>query len=301
MLRVMDLFSGIGGFSLGLKRAGGFRTVAYCEKEPYCQAVLCARMRDGQLDTAPIHTDITKLDGKPWNGRVDVITGGFPCQDISTAGRGVGLSGARSGLWSEMRRLICEVRPSLVIVENVPALRSRGLDRVLGEMAESGYDAEWDGLSASAFGAPHQRDRIWIVAYAAGREAVWVQPESRREGEAGARNDGKAQPMADPYIKGLEGRNGGVVQERPREQPALEGRTLADADHVRRDGGTGNSGTGGRQEFKNGGWWESEPNVGRVANGVPNRVHRLRALGNAIVPQIAEWIGNRINESLGKH
>lgn len=167
-MRVMDLFSGIGGFSLGLKRAGGFRTVAYCEIDPYCQQVLQARMLDGSLDTAPICTDITRLDGKPWAGRVDVICGGFPCQDISLAGKGAGLAGERSGLWREMGRLVRQVGPRYVLVENVSAILDRGLGDVLADLAASGYDAEWDCLPASAFGAYHERDRTWIVAHAKG-------------------------------------------------------------------------------------------------------------------------------------
>ena len=168
MIRTLDLFSGIGGFSLGLKRAGGFGTVGYCEIDPYCQKVLQARMRDGSLDTAPICTDIRRLDGTCWRGWVDLICGGFPCQDISVVGKGAGLSGERSGLWREMRRIILEVRPSYVLVENVAALRGRGLDVVLGNLVELGFDAEWSVVSACSMGAPHPRKRMFILAYASG-------------------------------------------------------------------------------------------------------------------------------------
>jgi DNA (cytosine-5)-methyltransferase 1 len=157
-LRVLDLFSGIGGFSLGLERAG-MRTVAFCEINPYCQAVL-AKHWPG----VPVHGDIRQLRGADI-GPVDVICGGFPCQDISTAGKGAGLAGARSGLWSEYRRLIEECQPQWVVIENVSALRSRGLDQVLGEVSALGFDAEWHCIPAAAVGAPHRRDRVWIVAY----------------------------------------------------------------------------------------------------------------------------------------
>jgi DNA (cytosine-5)-methyltransferase 1 len=157
-LNVLDLFSGIGGFSLGLERAG-FRTVAFCEIDPYCRRVL-AKHWPG----VPIFEDVTKLRGTDV-GTVDLICGGFPCQDISIAGKGAGISGSRSGLWTEFHRLIGEIRPRYVIVENVPALLQRGLGKVLGDLAEIGYDAEWDCIPASYVGCRQLRDRIWIVAY----------------------------------------------------------------------------------------------------------------------------------------
>lgn len=176
-LRVLDLFSGIGGFALGLRRAGGFRTVAYCEIESYCQEVLKARMRDGSLDTAPVCRDVRRLDGRALAGLVDVICGGFPCQDISWAGTGDGLQGERSGLWRDYARLIREIRPLYVIVENVDALLVRGLDAVLGDLASLGYDAEWRVFSSCVFGATHCRERLWIVAYAGGiGEEGFVRP-----------------------------------------------------------------------------------------------------------------------------
>ncbi len=158
-MNVLDLFSGIGGFSLGLERAG-MRTVAFCEIDPYCRRVL-AKHWPG----VPCFDDVTKLTGRDV-GPVDVICGGFPCQDISEANTaGTGLEGDRSGLWSEYKRLIGELRPAFAIVENVSALLDRGLGTVLGDLASLGYDAEWHCIPASAIGAPHERDRLWIVAY----------------------------------------------------------------------------------------------------------------------------------------
>ncbi len=165
-MRVLDLFSGIGGFSLGLERAG-MATVAFCEKEEFPRQVL-AKHWPG----IPIYKDVLELTGEQLEkevGPIDLICGGFPCQDISNAGLGAGLSGKRSGLWFEFARLIKEVGPEWVIIENVAALRSKGLVIVLQNLWSLGYDAEWHCIPASAVGAPHQRDRIWIVAHATGK------------------------------------------------------------------------------------------------------------------------------------
>ncbi len=162
-LRVLDLFSGSGGFSLGLERTGQFQTVAFCDIEPYARRVL-AKHWPG----VPQYDDVCTLTGARLAAdgiAVDVIAGGFPCQDISLAGKGAGLGGERSGLWAEYARLICEIRPQYVIVENVAALRGRGMGRVLGDLAACGYDATWDCIPASFYGAPHNRDRLWIVAH----------------------------------------------------------------------------------------------------------------------------------------
>lgn len=172
-MNVLDLFSGIGGFSLGLERAG-MRTIAFCEVNQFCQAIL-AKHWPG----VPIFGDIRFLSGNEkgrvvyWGGParefrdigpIDVICGGFPCQDISLAGEGAGIDGERSGLWREYARLVGELRPRYVIVENVAALLGRGIGRVLGDLASLGYDAEWHCIPASAVGLPHTRDRVWIVA-----------------------------------------------------------------------------------------------------------------------------------------
>lgn len=164
-LRVLDLFSGIGGFSLGLERTGGFETVAFCEIEEFPRRVLAKHWPD-----VPCYHDVQELTAERLAAdgiTVDVICGGFPCQDISFASdAGSGLAGARSGLWTQYSRLVGEVRPKLVLVENVSALCARGLDVVLADLASLGFDAEWHCIPASAVGAPHPRDRIWVVAYA---------------------------------------------------------------------------------------------------------------------------------------
>ncbi len=160
----LALFAGAGGGILGGKLLG-WRTVCAVEFAPYPRRVLLARQRDGILPRFPIWDDVTTFDGRPWKGRVDVVSGGFPCQDISAAGRGAGINGQRSGLWAEMARIVGEVQPGFVFVENLPMLTSRGLDRVLGDLSTLGYNARWGVLGAIDAGAPHERERIWIVAY----------------------------------------------------------------------------------------------------------------------------------------
>jgi DNA (cytosine-5)-methyltransferase 1 len=163
----LALFAGGGGGILAGKLLG-WSTVCAVEIDPYARRVLLARQRDGTLDHFPIWDDVKTFDGKPWRGYVDVVSGGFPCQDISSAGRGAGISGERSGLWSEMARICSEAAPQVVYVENSPMLTGRGLDRVLMDLAKMGYDARWGVLSAAEMGAPHQRKRIWILAHSHG-------------------------------------------------------------------------------------------------------------------------------------
>jgi DNA (cytosine-5)-methyltransferase 1 len=167
-LKVLDLFSGIGGFSLGLERAG-METVAFCEVSPKCRHLLKHHWPE-----VPQYDDVCTLTAERLAAdgiAVDVICGGFPCQDISLNGDGAGIEGARSGLWREFARLICEIRPGVVVVENVSAIVNRGLSTVLGDLASLGYDAWWDCARASNFGAPQLRDRFWCVAYSEGGEA----------------------------------------------------------------------------------------------------------------------------------
>lgn len=237
-LRILDLFSGIGGFSLGLERTGGFETVAFCEIEPFPRKVLAKHWPE-----VPQYDDVRNLSAAQV-GAVDVITAGFPCQDISLSGRGEGIAGVRSGLWAEVARLVGELRPKFVILENSPALLVRGFGTVLSDLAKVGYDAQWHCIPAAYAGAAHLRDRIWIVAY----------------------------PM----------QNGGITSTcRDLDWQILyqaEWPEVADA-------------TGGHAS------WAPEPDVARVANGIPNIVDRRSALGNAVVPQIPELIGRAILEA----
>ena len=163
MLNLLDLFSGIGGFSLSAKWALGdnVRTIGFCEIDEFCQIVLRK-----QFKNVPIYDDVRNLNPRKINYKqVDIITGGFPCQDISMAGKGKGIEGERSGLWKEMFRIIRQCEPRWAIIENVSALTHRGLTVVLNDLAQAGYDAEWQCIQAKQVGAPHKRERIWIVAY----------------------------------------------------------------------------------------------------------------------------------------
>ena len=162
-LRTLHLFAGAGGGILA-DLLTGHQPICAVEIEPYCQQVLSARQKDGVLPWFPIFDDVKTFDGKPWRGLVDLVSGGFPCQDISCAGKGEGITGSRSGLWGEMARIICEVRPRFVFVENSPMLTVRGLGVVLGDLAKMGYDARWGVIGACDVGSPHRRNRIWIVA-----------------------------------------------------------------------------------------------------------------------------------------
>jgi len=162
-LRELALFAGAGGGILGGKLLG-WTTVCAVEWDAHAAAVLCARQNDGVLAPFPIWNDVQTFDGRPWRGLVDVVSGGFPCQDISAAGKGAGIDGARSGMWAHMARIIREVGPRHVLVENSPILTSRGLGRVLGDLAAMGYNARWGVLGAVHAGAPHKRERIWICA-----------------------------------------------------------------------------------------------------------------------------------------
>jgi len=226
-VNVGSLFSGIGGLELGLERAG-MHVRWQVEIEPYRRAVLARHWPD-----VPRHDDVRTVASIRLEP-VDLICGGFPCEDISRAGRRAGIGGAKSGLWSEFYRLIRNLRPSYVLVENSTSLLVRGLDRVVGDLAEIGYDAEWDCLPAAAFGAPHIRDRLYLLAY----------PGERRH--------------------------------RSPDQTVFAGWASAQLH----------------------GGWTPEPGMARMADGIPHRVDRVAALGDAVVPRAAEWIGRRIMSAL---
>jgi len=187
----LALFAGAGGGILGGKLLG-WRTVCAVEIEEYCRKVLMQRQDDEILELFPIFDDVRTFDGNPWRGAIDVITGGFPCQDISSAGKGAGLAGKRSGLWFEMLRVIKEVEPSFVFIENSPNLRTRGLATVLQGLASLGYDARWCVLGAWHVGAPHRRNRMWILAHSKIGEGYDVR-RLRSQGDA-SRNDAGEKP-----------------------------------------------------------------------------------------------------------
>ena len=251
-LRVLDLFSGIGGFSLGLERArlegakyDGFETVAFCEIEEFPRRVLAKHWPN-----VPCYRDVRELTAERLAadgiGGIDIITGGFPCQDVSCAGKQAGIvAGTRSGLWSEIVRLAGQIRPRFLLVENVanllagPSEQPGGwFGRILGDLAGSGYDAEWANIPAAFVGAPHRRERIWIVAHPAENHVEQVLEAAQSAGELGRSAWG----------------------------------CWPDRLH---------------QSF-----------VCRETNGLPGDTHRIAALGNAVVPQIPELIGNAILRAL---
>lgn len=272
MTYFLDLFAGIGGFALGEYWAGlRFDGHYFSEVDDYAIRVYQQRFPDA----VPLG-DIRNIRGADLPAGEWIIAGGFPCQDISVAGKGAGLAGERSGLWYEYARLISELRPRYAIMENVGALAFRGLNSVLGSLAEIGYDAEWQDIRASDIGAPHRRERIWIVAYPV-RDGIRDEP-GRWNGQGGAGapeswNDGTEGIMADADRDEQHGR-GGAMQMGRRWSP----------------GEAEDNGNSRRTQ------WSFEPDVGRVAHGVPSRVDRLKCLGNSIVPQIAQLIFEQIKE-----
>lgn len=257
MLTALDLFSGYGGISYGLRDY--IKPIAYCEIDNYARAILASRISEGELPFAPILRDVRSLRGK--SGVADIIVGGFPCQDISVAGNGVGLAGERSGLFFEIVRLTKEITPTLVFLENVPAIRTRGLRQVVGAFTEMGYDCRWTCLSAASVGAPHKRERWFLLAHANGtklRDKSNGKQMCKSSSEL--RHDGSQKSLA--YSHG----------------ERLQGFTKTEAPWSSRRFKTTNESLQGNQ------WWASEPNVGRVVNGTPFRVDRIKAIGNGVVP-----------------
>jgi len=274
----LALFAGAGGGILG-GHLLGWRTVCAVEWEPYPASVLCARQNDGFLPPFPIWDDIQTFDGRPWRGIVDVVSGGFPCQDISAAGKGAGIEGERSGMWREMARVVSEVRPQFVFVENSPMLVTRGLERVLGDLTEIGYDTRWTVMGAADVGAPHQRDRIWIKGVLANANLSQCQRKGQPigvfEGLPRARDGSAMVPNATSKRQQRQGEY---------EQPVYKKTNCY--------GQTNNVKPIGRPNI-----WAIEPDVGRVANGVAARMDRLKAIGNGQVSEVARRAWEVLNEA----
>lgn len=299
----LHLFAGAGGGILGGMLLG-HTCVCAVEIEPYCRKVLLQRQRDGILPKFPIWDDVRTFDGKPWRGKIDIICGGFPCQDISCAGKGAGIDGARSGLWSEFARIISEVRPRYAFVENSPMLAIRGLGRVLGDLSEMGYDARWCVMGANDVGAPHIRKRMWILAHARYRSGRG-DFGNKGNGLCGKNAAGFGKLNSDSIVRPskvshivpnaeLFG-NGRRKQFEKCEQETRDlPKALSDAEMPRQP-----SGLNGQAQIQFGrgcAWWLRDPSdqdgafesqLGRVADGVANRVDRLKAIGNGQVPLVA--------------
>jgi DNA (cytosine-5)-methyltransferase 1 len=268
----LALFAGAGGGILGGKLLG-WRTVCAVEWEPYPASVLLARQNDGSLPPFPIWDDVQTFDGNPWRGIVDVVSGGFPCQDISAAGKGAGIDGERSGMWGEMARVIREVRPRFVFVENSPMLTSRGLGRVLGDLASMGFDARWGVLGAADIGANHQRDRIWIVAKWRGQLSHAQHDRIRRW---------------EQQSQSIEEKNANVAHSRYWRR--WDKRIAERGQNPQGEWATDSS------SFGRSSWWSTEPSIPRVADGVAARVERLKAIGNGQVPLCAATAWRILND-----
>jgi DNA (cytosine-5)-methyltransferase 1 len=326
-LKVLDLFSGIGGFSLGLERTGGFETVAFCEIEKYPQKVLNKHWPD-----VPIYEDVRNVTAERLraDGIVpDIITGGFPCQDISVAGNQAGIGeGTRSGLWSECARLLGDIRPRYAIFENVTALLSgdngRWFEQVLWDISKVGYDAEWHCIPASELGAHHHRDRVWIICYPndsgdrtprgrdnGNREKIEQKWEKQSQFKSGrpSETEDLAHSNSAHGERGLSSRVGKEhTNTHSRSSSRYASQDVAHTKRSRQQGQgeyvkpkfaeaiknwqTINAESGCISEI-----WAVESELGRVANGIPDRTHRLKGLGNAVVPQIPELIGMAILEA----
>lgn len=314
----LALFAGTGGGILGSYLLG-WSTVAACEIEEYPRAVLLRRQLDGFLSRFPIWDDIKTFDGKPFKDRIDIITGGFPCQDISASGRGKGITGEKSGLWKEMARVVREVGPKFVFVENSPLLTSRGLGTVLSDLAEMGYNARWCVLGADDAGAPHIRKRIWILAYTNSqrqlqqertkqKEREWFSHQSEKlanSSEINGRQRSSKQSKRKKFDRGSKeiphssGRGFEINQSDEENQypPSSFGIYWWDYDPAILP--NSNWLDGYDRGFRAGEvpqlektilsereFWPAESRVGRVVNGMANRVDRLKAIGNGQVPAV---------------
>ena len=343
MYQHLDLFSGIGGFSLGLEATGEFETVAFCDYDPFCQKVLRKHW-----ENVPIYGDIKELTYEKLkaNGinNIDIITGGYPCQPFSVAGNKKGEQDPRH-LWPEYFRLVQECRPTWVIGENVGGHIKLGLDTVLSDLESEGYSARTFSISASSVGANQQRERVWIVANSNDR----LSKQSNEEVRTGRNTfDNGNSDMANSNIERLEGSNRSLSSEYERDkgrnshehsdekimanssserlerhrreyelrEDSQEGKVsrssedVANSERIRQQGpgkpiGPSNTKTdsnGKTSWFDHGsereeGWWDVEPNVGRVAHGIPHRVDRLKSLGNSLIPHIPYYIGQSIIQS----
>lgn len=290
-MRELHLFAGAGGGILAGQLLG-HRCIGAVEIDPYCQAVLVARQQDGTFPPFPIFPDVCAFDGRPWRGAVDVVAGGFPCQDISVAGSGAGIDGERSGLWREMARIVGEVRPRFVFVENSPALVTRGLGRVLGDLAALGYDCRWTVLGAADVGAPHQRDRFWLVAHAERERSAVGASDGARRALRNVERDDSAQEPGRVELESWFARSGSDVADTAgQRQPQPWDDTDSRRCPPNRAGQAGHA-------FDVRGW-PVEPDMGRMAHGVAHRAHRLAAIGNGQVPRVAAAAFAELSRAFG--
>ena len=265
VLNGLDLFSGIGGLSIALR--DWVRPVGYCEIDPYSQGVLLSRISDRRLGLAPIWDDIRTFGrGNIQELAIDIIYGGFPCQDISVSGIGKGLERERSGLFFEIVRLAKEIKPKFIFLENVPAISSRGGLQVVRTIAEMGYDCRWCVVSAASVGAPHKRERWFLLAHS----HDYGSSSGKRGGSVGkCPLSGKGEKKQEEGFREAERASGVSSHVAHAKCAGLEGRQ--------------DSGESKLIQPWDAGWWETEPAVGRVVDGLPNRVDRIKCLGNSVV------------------
>ena len=307
----LDLFSGIGGFSLALERVG-FTTVGFCEVDPYCRLLLQKHWKG-----VTIHHDIKKLEAKDIKEPIDILTGGFPCQPYSVAGKQKGTNDDRY-LWPDMFRVIKEVRPTWIIAENVRGIINiqdgMVFETVCTDLESEGFEVQAFIIPAAGVGAPHRRERVWIVGYSKHNGSLTSKIRRRnQEADAGS----KERKISSIEPERTSGSSDNEVMENTRrtlrQGSEFEGKNANEsgqenADQFKRSSSTsehnvanskgvhvqGQQDRSWQREFRGESWWRTEPDVGRVANGVPGRVYRLKGLGNSIVPQIAEEIGRAI-------
>ena len=282
-LQHLDLFSGIGGFSLGLEATGGFETKAFCDIEKYPRQVLQKHWPHVKQyeDIKELNYERLKADGID---SIDIITGGYPCQPFSIAGRQKGEQDPRH-LWPEYFRLVKELRPTWVIGENVSGHIKLGLDTVIEDLESEDYSVRPFSISASSIGANHQRERIWILAHS--RRSQWPRAELRGENENETRKENANQFERSSSTSEVDVAN--TNDERLQRQWQSRNQFTSRFNSSRESSEEG-------QRTVGQGWWESEPNMGRVAHGIPKRVDRLKSLGNSLVPQIPYYIGKTILE-----
>ena len=296
-MKVLDLFSGIGGFSLGLERAG-METVAFCEFDEHAQKVLRKHWPD-----VPIHSDIRELDAKQYRGTVDVVCGGFPCQDLSNAGAQAGFSGDRSSLYTEMLRVISECMPRYAIFENVSGLLTgdsgRWFGQFLYDLDKIGFDAEWHCIEAAYVGAPHRRNRVWVIAYPHdGCELKKKEIFTRGDAIISSSN-------TFTYAQSKHDRNGkqeSIKGQKSKFRKGFSGIKISANANSERCKGVAKIAHDLKQQIESmrssedvrQGFNLSEPPLCGANDGLPRRLDRLRRLGNAVVPQIPEAIGRAI-------
>jgi DNA (cytosine-5)-methyltransferase 1 len=311
-MRELSLFTGAGGGLLA-SHLLDWTPIGYVEYDDYCQRVIAARIRDGILPNAPIFGDIRAFnrDGyaAAYQGLVDVITAGFPCQPFSVAGKRAAGNDERN-MWPATIECVRMVRPRFAFLENVPGLLTTGyFERILCDLSESGYSVRWRCLSAIELGAPHKRDRLWIVAHAQGERARGIPVRSRRQDKTSTDVDGMGANVAHTDQERRHGWAGAQWTER-RPEPAHGSQHAGDMENSqcqpdrpqeerqeidRQDAPRSTSGIGGS------GWWTTEPAVGRVADGVAHRVDRLRAIGNGQVPAVAATAWRLLTADLFHH